>query len=51
MRGGRVRACTAQIAWEKDEFGKIIGYVKEIGQTKVDRLQIGERKAQRCPNS
>jgi hypothetical protein len=38
----------AQIGWHKDESGKIDGYIKELGQTKVDRLQIGERKVHRC---
>ena len=32
----------------KDTAGKIDGLVKEIGQTKVDRTQVGERKALRC---
>ena len=38
----------AQIGWHKDASGKIDGYIKELGQTKVDRLQIGERKVHRC---
>jgi hypothetical protein len=32
----------------KDAAGKVNGIIKEVGQTKVDRTQVGERKALRC---
>ena len=37
-----------QVIPHKDATGKIDGLIKEIGQTKVDRTQAGERKALRC---
>ena len=43
-------ACVAcsQVIPHKDAAGKIDGLIKEVGQTKVDRTQVGERKALRC---
>jgi hypothetical protein len=41
------RACS-QVVPHYDAAGKVDGLIKEIGQTKVDRTQVGERKALRC---
>ena len=41
------RACS-QVVPHYAAAGKVDGLIKEIGQTKVDRTQVGERKALRC---
>ena len=42
------RVACSQIIPHTDAEGKRDGLVKEVGQTKVDRTQVGERKALRC---
>ena len=41
-------ATSLQITEHFNQAGEVDGVIKDIGQTKVDRLQVGQRKALRC---